>query len=343
MQIIQTQFIKHSCHTCSSDKLELAGRYVTKQNGARNMYRCVLCQRIFSETKETFLEGLRKPLSQITLVLKSRSEGMGFNAACRVFEIAKNTLLDWERRFSALKDVLRTYALLHTFINLIVEGDELYTKVGSNKPVEECEGWTMVFMDRASRFIWEMKCGKKDRTLFLYGIRMLKKVIEHARDVTLVTDGERRYGRILFEICHEVIRSGAKGRPPKVLQEGVKVRLKNKGSQSRKAKRSKYETPQPEHPQTEQNIQNHEIHANHVEAFNASLRRRNSAFRRRCNTYAKNVSGLQRTLDLGWIAHNFIRVHHTTKKVPAVALGILDSGLQWADLFKIQYNLFKYN
>jgi transposase-like protein len=343
MLSIQAQLTKHSCPNCDGDILESAGSYETTRNGLRVMFLCVVCQQVFSETRGTFLEGLRKPVSLISRVLKSRSEGGSFNATCRIFDISKNTLLDWERRFSALKDILMVYVLLHTFINLIVEGDELYTKVNRNKPVEECEGWTIVFMDRASRFIWEMKCGKKDRTLFLYGIRMLKQVIERTRDITLVTDGERRYGKILFEICHEVVRSGAKGRPPKVLLEGVKVRLKNKGSQGSETKRTKYEAPQREHPQTEQNIQNHDIHANHVEAFNGSLRRRNSAFRRRCNTYAKNVSSLQRTLDLGWIAHNFIRVHFTTKKVPAVALGILDRGLQWADVFKMQYNSLKYN
>jgi len=333
---IGEQITKHFCTTCGEDKLEPIGRYKTTQNGVRKLYYCKRCQQVLSETKGTFLEGLRKPLSLISLVLKSRSEGMGLNAACRVFGLSKNTLIGFERRFQALKSTLMVYALLHTFIKLIVEGDELYTKVGKNTPVEECRGWTIVFMDRASRFIWEMKCGKKDRTLFLYGLRMLRQVIEQTVDITLVTDGERRYGKILLEICHEVIRSGAKGRPPKVLREGLKVRLKNKGSQRSKKKRAKYEAPQPEHPQTGQNIRDHEIHANHVEAFNASVRRRNSAFRRRCNTYAKSEDGLQRTLDLSWIVHNFIRVHDTTKKVPAVALGILDRGLQWDEIFKMQ-------
>ena len=32
-------------------------------------------------------------------------------------------------------------------------------------------------------------------------------------------------------------------------------------------------------------------------------------------------------------AHNFIRPHYSTKQVPAVALGILDKGLSWEDLF----------
>lgn len=153
-----------------------------------------------------------------------------------------------------------------------------------------------------------------------------------------MTDGERRYGNLLFEICHEVIRSGRRGRPPKVLKEGIKVRIKNKGKQSHKRgkKRPKYEAPHKEHPNTIQNISNAEIHANHVEAFNASLRRRCSAYRRKTNTYAKNKTGLQRVLDCVWIAHNFIRVHYTTKQVPAVALGIIEKGLSWAQVLMLQ-------
>ncbi len=317
-------------------KLELHGSYETTQNGTRQMYYCRCCRHIFSETQGTFLACLRKPISLISQVFKARTDGMGVNATCRVFGIAKNTLLHWECRFAVLKDVLMIFMLLHTFLRQVVEADELYTKVGKNVPVEECEGWTIVFMDRATRFIWEMKAGKKDRTLFFWGIKMLKQVIERTQDVTLVTDGERRYGKILFEICHEVVRSGALGRPPKVLRKNLRVRLKNKGAKGSKEGRDKYEAPQREHPETVQNIQNHEIHANHVEALNASIRRKNSAYTRRCNMYAKNVDGLQRTLNIFWIAHNFIRVHFTTKQVPAVAIGVLDAGLSWDSVFKMQ-------
>ena len=37
-----------------------------------------------------------------------------------------------------------------------------------------------------------------------------------------------------------------------------------------------------------------------------------------------------------WIVHNFVRVHFTTRQVPAVALGILDHGFALHELFLIQ-------
>jgi len=84
-----------------------------------------------------------------------------------------------------------------------------------------------------------------------------------------------------------------------------------------------------EHPSTKQDIKNSDIHANHCEGQNSAVRRKNSAFRRKTNTYAKKSKRLQITLDNYWVVHNFIRIHHTIKEVPAIALGIIDKVVGW--------------
>ena len=150
--------------------------------------------------------------------------------------------------------------------------------------------------------------------------------------------GNGEESKLLFEICHEVIDNGKPGRPIKRLTRGVRVRLKNKGSQKRPGrKRQKYQSPVAEHPQTEHEVPECNIHANHVEAFNASIRRRNAAKGRQTNTYAKSRKNLQRTLDVYWLVHNFVRIHFTTKVVPAVKLGILKTGISWSQLFTMRY------
>ena len=193
-------------------------------------------------------------------------------------------------------------------------------------------------MDRASRFIWELGCGRKDRKLFKKAIGTLCRVIEKTEDISLLTDGERRYGNVLFDICFELHRKRKRGRPKKTLRKGVKVRVKNKGSQSHKKgpRRPKYQTPHPEHPENDSKIEDNNIHANHVEAFNASLRRRMAAFRRKTNTYAKKTKRLQQRLDVYWIIHNFACIHFTTRQFPAVSLGILEEGLSLQEMFLIQ-------
>ena len=125
---------------------------------------------------------------------------------------------------------------------------------------------------------------------------------------------------------------------PHVLPKGVRVRVKNKGSQKHKRgrKRPKYQSPQKEHPETDQDLPQPEIHANHVKAQNAACRRRNSAFRRKTNTYAKTKEGLQRTLNTHQLIHNFIRPHWTTGQVPAVALGIVENSFTFKDILTMQ-------
>jgi hypothetical protein len=236
------------------------------------------------------------------------------------------------------KKTLLLFALTHQFLQQLIEGDELYTRVHKNVAPDESQGWTIVLMDRATRFLWEMHCGRKERKLFKHAIALLGKVIQQTSDLTLLTDGERRYGSLLFAICSEVLRTGKRGRPKKTLRKGVKVRLKHKGSQQHKRgrKRPKYHTPYPEHPDTAQPIATTDIHANHLAAFNTSLRRRCAAYRRRTNTYAKNQARLQERLDVYGIVHNFVRVHFTTRHVPAVALGVMEYGFSLNEVFFLQ-------
>jgi len=106
------------------------------------------------------------------------------------------------------------------------------------------------------------------------------------------------------------------------------VRIKNKGKSGSKKGRKKYQAPKNEHPETIQDVSDADIHANHVEA-------QNSAFRRKTNTYAKTLGALQRTLDLYWVFHNFIKIHFTTKEVPAVLLGVVKDGLEWNEIMRL--------
>jgi hypothetical protein len=51
------------------------------------------------------------------------------------------------------------------------------------------------------------------------------------------------------------------------------------------------------------------------------------------------MKDLQRTLDVQWLNHNFVKVHFTTKMVPAVQMGIFKTGLSWEQMLGIRYAL----
>lgn len=221
------ELLQLKCPTCQSSDIHSHSPYTTKNHGVRVIYQCGSCLSYFSETKNTLMEGLKTPMSVIWTVIKARTDGMGLNAATRTFDFAKNTILSWERKFNGLHRVLFLYTLVHEFLELVIEGDEADTKVYQNVPPHESSGWTILLMDRASRFIWELDCGTKDRKLF-------KK-------------------------SHCDIK-----------------------------------------------------------------------------TYAKSATGSQRLLHVYWVVHNFIRVHFTTREVPAVALGVIERRLSAREIFHIQ-------
>jgi len=277
------------CPGCETRAVQPHTKYTVHEGEERTIYYCPACGRYFSQTYATPLAGLRTPLSRIQLILDALTEGMGLNAVCRTFQVSKNTIAIWTTRLAGLKETLMLYALSHRFLQQVIEGDEVYTKVNANVPALESEGWTIVLMERASRFLWELQCGPKDHQLFEQTMQRLVQVIHQTGDLSLVTDGERRYGKVLFELCHQALQTGQRGRPKQTLPEGVRVRVKNKGSQAHKRgrKRPKYQAPQPEHPATPPTLSDTDIHANHVEAFNAALRRRLASYRRKTNTYAK--------------------------------------------------------
>jgi transposase-like protein len=281
------------CPVCDTLDVKAHASYTIQSGETRQQYYCPSCDCHFSETYGTALAGLRTPLSRIQQILDALNDGMSLNATCRIFHVSKNTITTWQERLSPVKDALLLYALCHQFVQQIIEGDELYTKVNKNQPPTDSTGWTIILMERASRFIWELSCGKRDQALFEQAMQTLADVVKQTDDLMLLTDGERRYGSLLFEICQTVIRTSQRGRPRHTLPKGVHVRLKNKGSQAhrRGPKRPKYETPQPEHPDTPSTLNESEIHANHVEGFNAALRRRMACYRRKTNTYAKKTRG----------------------------------------------------
>src|SRR5712691_8334459 len=302
------ELLRLKCPGCHSADIKYHSPYTPKNHGGRVIDKCEHCPVYFSETKNTLMEGLKTPVSVIWHVLKARTEGMGLHAVARTFEKAKNTILAWERKFLALHQVLFLYALVHKFLELVIEGDEAYTKVHKNVPPEQSLGWTILLMDRASRFIWELDCGKKDRRLFTKAIKTLNKIARQTHDLSIFTDGERRYGNLLFEICYALVKNGQPGRPKKTFKKGVHVRIKDKGSLAHQKgpKRPTYQSPWAEHPETNRTIAESDIHANHAEAFWSALRRKCATFRRKTNMYAKSTTGLQRLLQGYWVVQNFL-------------------------------------
>ena len=67
------------------------------------MYHCSLCDRAFSETRNTPLAQFKTPIAVIVHVLSALTEGVGINAATRLYGVSKNSIYRWQERLSGVK------------------------------------------------------------------------------------------------------------------------------------------------------------------------------------------------------------------------------------------------
>jgi len=118
------ELLRLKCPAGHSSDIQHHSPYTTKNHGGRVIDKCENCPTYFSETKHTFLEGLKTPVSVMWQVIKARTDGLGLHAATRTFDKAKNTLLAWERKCVDLHRVLLLSTLVHEFFAVVIEGDE---------------------------------------------------------------------------------------------------------------------------------------------------------------------------------------------------------------------------
>src|SRR5215207_4777596 len=114
--------LERQCPACGSDGYKRHTNYTVQGGEERTIYHCPACDHYFSETQNTPLAELKRPLSRISQVLNAVNDGMGINAACRTFQVGKQTIRRWLQRLGDLRETLLVYALCHQFIQLLVEG-----------------------------------------------------------------------------------------------------------------------------------------------------------------------------------------------------------------------------
>ncbi len=68
----------------------------------------------------------------VSLALKMRGEGMGVRASGRVLDKSHSTILRWQQRLAQQAEACSPLAPQGCEVTL--ENDELYTRVGENRP-----------------------------------------------------------------------------------------------------------------------------------------------------------------------------------------------------------------
>jgi transposase-like protein len=91
------------CTDCGGQNVNGYRTYTIKYGAQRTMYHCSSCGCSFSETKNTPIAYLKTPISVIVQVIAALTEGVGINAATRLYGVSKNSIYRWQERLSGLK------------------------------------------------------------------------------------------------------------------------------------------------------------------------------------------------------------------------------------------------
>ena len=91
------------CPYCHGKNVEAQRTYTIQCGEPRTLYHCAPCARSFSETRHTPIAQLKTPIALVVQVLEALTEGVGINAATRLYGVSKNSIYRWQERLSGLK------------------------------------------------------------------------------------------------------------------------------------------------------------------------------------------------------------------------------------------------
>ena len=79
------------CTDCGCKDVTAQRTYTIKHGEPRTIYACDACGGTFSSTSNTPMAHLKTPISVIVQVLSALTEGVGINAATRLYGVSKGT------------------------------------------------------------------------------------------------------------------------------------------------------------------------------------------------------------------------------------------------------------
>ena len=80
------------CPYCNGKSIEAQRTYTIQCGAPRTLYYCSSCERSFSETSNTPIAHLKTPIALVGQVLAALTEGVGINAATRLYGVSKNSI-----------------------------------------------------------------------------------------------------------------------------------------------------------------------------------------------------------------------------------------------------------
>ena len=88
------------CTNCGCKDVKAQRSYTIQHGEQRTIYACDACGGTFASTSNTPMAHLKTPISVIVQVLAALTEGVGINAATRLYGVSTKSIYRWQERLS---------------------------------------------------------------------------------------------------------------------------------------------------------------------------------------------------------------------------------------------------
>ena len=300
-----------TCYSCRTECRKFGKR------GNRQRYQCNQCRKVFTDARNTTLDGMYLPIEKAEMVLKLLLEGNSVSTAERVTEVHPTTVLKLlvlagEKCERIMAEKIRNVEVRD------VECDELWAFIGKKQKRVRPEDdqnfgdcYTFVAIERHTKLVLNIAVGKRDQrttNVFIEGLRQATS--RSAFQIT--TDGFAPYKSAITTTLHDRLTGFAQ------LIKVYRAASEGEGRYSPAEVASTEVVPIMGQPDPEC------ICTSIVERSNLSTRMSNRRFTRPTNAFSKRWENRWATVACWFAFYNFCRVHKSLRTMPAVTAGITD-------------------
>ena len=299
-----------TCHNCRTDCRKFGKR------GNRQRYQCTQCRKVFTDARDTTLDGMYLPVEKAEMVLKLLLEGNSVSSTERLTDVHHTTILKLlvlagEKCERVMAEKIRNVSVKD------VECDELWAfiqkkekRVRSTDDPNFGDCYTFVAIERHSKLVLNIAMGKRNQATTDQFIEGLPHATSRQR-FQITTDGFAPYRSAISNTLEDRCDFAQLIKVYRASQEG-EARYSPAEVQSVEVI-SIMGQPDPER-----------ICTSIVERQNLSIRMGTRRFTRLTNAFSKKWENHWAAVACWFAFYNFCRIHKSLRVTPAMAAGIAD-------------------
>ncbi len=299
----------------------------------RQRYRCTRCKQTFSARRGTMLEGLRKPMELVMIVVTLLSYGCPIQAIVQAFGLDERTVASWRDRAGKHCQLVHQALVAHGQLDAQhVQVDEIRVK---GRGMIAWMGLALMVPTRL--WLAGVVSVQRDRRLADRLMQQVRACCRRLQALLVATDGWAAYpGSIQRAFREKVKRTAGRGRACLQVWPELCIATVIKRTEKRRVvevtRKMTLGTLQQANKLLQASLGGSVLNTAFIERFNGTMRERLAALTRKCRHAAQRLETLETGMYLLGCTYNFCWPHQELSKTkhygractPAMAAELTD-------------------